>query len=233
VPTRIAKGELDGKMKSRIWRKLHAQEAKRFDEAWALVDSNPTLALADAFGVLQSGMTLEEFQARRARAKKKEEVKAARTSVDGAAIDAFVEGLKGAQTELAFVLGERTVLDTLAEVQPVAFMLGRSGRLEKLQVVVLGSRAAWEALAPSLQREPKLSQKPQGVARQPAKRPISDPRPFLEHVGKPVRLLLRNGIALTEPVQAAGPFDLLVGSEGGATFFVPLHAIVEWAPLPG
>ena len=51
VPNRIAKGELDGKMKCRIWKKLHAEEAKRFDQAWTLVEKTPGLDLADAFGV--------------------------------------------------------------------------------------------------------------------------------------------------------------------------------------
>src|SRR5208283_4820934 len=37
VPARIARGELDGKMKARVWRKLHAEEARRFDEAYQLV----------------------------------------------------------------------------------------------------------------------------------------------------------------------------------------------------
>jgi hypothetical protein len=37
VPARIAKGELEGKMRARVWRKLHAEEAKRFDQAYALM----------------------------------------------------------------------------------------------------------------------------------------------------------------------------------------------------
>ena len=34
MPYRIARGDLEGKMKCRIWKKLHAEEAKRFDQAF-------------------------------------------------------------------------------------------------------------------------------------------------------------------------------------------------------
>ena len=41
VPYRIARGDLDGKMKCRVWRKLHAEEAKRFDQAYLLMEKHP------------------------------------------------------------------------------------------------------------------------------------------------------------------------------------------------
>src|SRR5215472_13500766 len=55
VPARIAKGELEGKMRARVWRKLHAEEAKRFDEAYRLMGQHAGLDLAEAFGLMQSG----------------------------------------------------------------------------------------------------------------------------------------------------------------------------------
>ena len=97
VPNRIAKGELDGKMKCRIWKKLHAEEAKRFDEAWTLVEKTPGLELPDAFGVVQSGLTVEEFNQRRARMKKRAEVKEARSAVNGERLDAFISQLVGSK----------------------------------------------------------------------------------------------------------------------------------------
>ena len=73
----------------------------------------------------------------------------------------------------------------------------------------------------------KLAQKPLPVARQPARRPVSDPRPFLEHVGKTLSVLTRNGLTLKLPLLAVGPFDLLLGATG-EELFVPLHGIVKW-----
>ncbi|MET0405100.1 MAG: hypothetical protein ABW123_21980 [Cystobacter sp.] len=234
VPARIAKGELEGKMKCRIWRKLHAEEAKRFDQVYALMGQNPGLSLPDGFGVVQSGLTVVEFLARKERTQRKAAVKTARGEVDDSDITAFIQGLTDTKTELAVVLGERTVLDTVASVEPISFVLGRSGRQEKLQVVMLTRRSDWEQLTPHLERDPKLTQKPANVARQPDKRPFSDPRPFLAHEGQYVRLTLRNGIQLVMRLRAVGRFDLLVG-EDGHEVFVPLHALVrfsaEEAPL--
>ncbi|WP_395838485.1 hypothetical protein [Cystobacter fuscus] len=228
VPARIAKGELEGKMKCRIWRKLHAEEAKRFDQVYALMGQNPGLSLADGFGVLQSGLTVAEFLARKERTQRKAAVKTARGEVDDSSISAFIQGLVEAKTEMAMVLGERTVLDTVTSVEPISFVLGRSGRQEKLQVVMMTRRSDWEQLAPHLEREPKLTQKPVNVARQPDKRPFSDPRPFLAHQGQSVRLTLRNGIQLVMPLRVVGRFDLLLG-EDGHEVFVPLHALVRFS----
>jgi hypothetical protein len=229
VPFRIARGELEGKMKCRIWKKLHAEEAKRFDQAFTLIEQHPNLELTDAFGIVQSGLSIEDFLARRARAKRRDEVKKARGSVDGTVIDALISSFIEAKTELCLVLGERTVLDVITEVQPVAFECERSGRIEKLQLVVLAARQTWDELANSVERDSKLAQKPTPVARQPARRPVSDPRPLLDHLGKPVRLVLRNGITLTQPLVAVGPFDALIGN-AQAPLFVPLHAMLSWAP---
>jgi hypothetical protein len=231
VPARIAKGDLEGKMKCRIWRKLHAEEAKRFDQVYELMGQNPGLSLADGFGVLQSGLTVAEFMARKERTQRKAAVKQARNEVDNATVDAFVEGLISSKTEVAMVLGERTVLDTLTGVEPISFMLGRSGRQEKLQVVMVTRRTDWDRMAPQLERDPRLAQKPTSVARQPDKRPFSDPRVFLPHQGGSVQLTLRNGIQLTLPLRTVGRFDLILGDEGHEVF-VPLHALVRFDAEP-
>jgi hypothetical protein len=232
VPNRIARGDLEGKMKCRIWKKLHAEEARRFDQAWTLVEATPGLELADAFGVVQSGLTIAEFQARRARARKREDIKVARATVTGAVIDEFVERFIADKVEAALVLGERTVLDVITGVAPVNFELERSGKLEKLNVVVLARKPTWDRVLPAVERDPKLAHKPVPVARQPARRPVNDPRPFLDQLGKPVRLQLRNGLALTLVLRAVGPFDVLVGDEGDEVF-VPLHAMMGWSAAQG
>jgi sRNA-binding regulator protein Hfq len=227
VPARIAKGELEGKMKCRIWRKLHAEEAKRFDQVYALMAQNPGLNLGDGFGVLQSGLTVAEFMARKERTQRKVAIKQARAEVANEAVAALLATLVESKAELSVVLGERTVLDMLVKEEPIAFTLERSGRIEKLQVVLVARRADWEGMLTGLQRDPKLAQKPANVARQPDKRPHSDPRPFLAHVGQPVRLVLRNGITLELPLMKVGSFDLLLGEEGHE-LFVPLHAILRF-----
>ncbi len=229
VPARIAKGELEGKMKCRIWRKLHAEEAKRFDQVYALMGQNPGLSLPDGFGVLQSGLSVADFLSRKERTQRKAAVKLARGEVDDTTVGAFIQGLLDAKTELAVVLGERTVLDTITSVEPISFVLGRSGRQEKLQVVMITRRSDWEQLTPQLERDSKLAQKPANVARQPDKRPFSDPRPVLPHQGERVRLTLRNGIQLAMRLRTVGRFDLILG-EDGHEVFVPLHALVRFTP---
>jgi hypothetical protein len=231
VPARIAKGELEGKMKCRIWRKLHAEEARRFDQVYELMGQNPDLSLGDAFGVLQSGLTVPEFMARKERTQRKAAIKQARGEVDNTEVAALLGSLVTAKAEVAVVLGERTVLDALVAEEPIAFTFERTGRLEKLQVVLMARRSDWDRLLPSVERDQKLTQKPMNVARQPDKRPFSDPRAFMPHVGETARLVLRNGITLTMPLLCAGRFDLLLG-EPGSEVFIPLHAILRSEFLP-
>jgi len=229
VPARIAKGDLEGKMRTRVWRKLHAEEAKRFDEAYALMGKTPGLDLAEAFGLLQSGLTLEQFRARQARVKAKATVKEARSAVAAEAVDGWLAAVVAEKAPVAVVLGDRTLLDVLLSVHPVAFMLERSGRVEKLAVCAVSRRSTWEAVLPTLPRDPRLAQKAIPVAREPDRRPHSDPRPFLTSVGQRVKLQLRNGFTVEESLQAAGPYDLLLG-EAGAEVLVPLHALMGWGP---
>ncbi len=78
-------------------------------------------------------------------------------------------------------------------------MLERSGRVEKLAVCAMARRTTWDVLQPRASRETaRLAQKPVAVAREPDRRPHSDPRPFLAAVGQRVRLALRNGFTLEE-----------------------------------
>jgi hypothetical protein len=231
VPARIAKGELEGKMKCRIWRKLHAEEAKRFDQVYELMGQTPSLSLGDAFGVLQSGLTVAEFMARKERTQRKAAIKQARGEVDNVVVADLLGSHISLKTELSVVLAERSLLDTLLAEEAISFTFERTGRMEKLQVVLIARRADWERLLPSLERDAKLTQKPTQVARQPDKRPYSDPRPFLAHLGDTVKLVLRNGITVQAPLMHVGRFDLLLG-EPGHELFVPLHALLRFEPPP-
>jgi hypothetical protein len=227
VPARIAKGELEGKMKCRIWKKLHAEEARRFDLAYTLLQQWPELDLTEAFGIVQSGISVDEYRQRRAKTKKKEEIKEARQTVSNTAVDSFLERLTTSKTNASIVLGEKTLLDSIVKVEPIAMQFERAGRVEKLNVVLLTTQSRWEQLAPSLERDPKLTQKPLPVARQPARRPFHDPRAFLGSLGQTITVHLRNGIKLNEPLSAVGAYDLLLGENDNAVL-VPLHAITAW-----
>ena len=191
---------------------------------------NPGLDLPEAFGLLQSGLTLDQFRARQARTRAKATVKAARSSVSAERVDDWLGSAAAEKVPLAFVLADRTLLDVLLQTHPVAFVLERSGRVEKLAVCAAARRSTWDLLLPRLPRDARLAQKPVPVAREPDRRPHSDPRPFLPAVGQRVRLALRNGFSLEEPLLVVGPYDLLVGSEG-AEILVPLHALISWETL--
>ncbi len=229
VPARIAKGDLDGKMKCRIWRKLHAEEAKRFDQAYELMEKNPGLSLPDAFGTVQSGMTVPDFLAKRARALKKTNIKEARKSLGGEPVKDFFQTLIEEKVECSVVLGERTLLDVLVKEEATALSFERAGRIEKLQLVILARRAYWEKRIATVERDVKLSQKPQAVAREPERRPFSDPRPFGEATEKQLKVSLRNGIQFSAELQAVGPYDLLLASEDDEVVLVPLHALLQWS----
>lgn len=227
VPARIAKGELDGKMKCRIWRKLHSEEAQRFSEAYELMEKIPGIELADAFGIIQSGRTAEQFLARKSRTHQKQAILLAREKTDRSAIEAFLQGHLAKKTEMSIVLGTQTLIDTLVADEPIALSLGRHGPLEKIQLVLMTARSVWEQISSTIPRDSRLAKKPLPVAREPERRPVADPRPFITTVGKTVDFLLRNGIHFSGPVSAAGPFDLIVGEENREVL-IPLHAIVSW-----
>jgi len=230
VPVRIAKGELEGKMKCRIWKRLHPKEAERFDKAYKLQEEHPHLNLNDAFGFLQSNMTLDEFAKRKARVKKKDELIVARASVSSLEMDAWFKTLMENQEELSFVLAESTLRDKVRGLSPLELELEKTGLIEKLHIVAIARYKTWEQMTVQLPRDLKLAQRPSPVPRQPTQRPVGDPRPFLSHRGKTLDLLLRNGISLELPLLATGPFDLLLGTPGNEVL-VPLHALIGWNPL--
>ena len=217
-------------MRARVWRKLHAEEAKRFDQAYALMGQHAGLDLAEAFGLLQSGLTLEQFRARQARTRAKATVKEARSAVSKDRVDGWLAESAEAKVPLAFVLADRTLLDVLLSTHPVAFVLERSGRVEKLAVCAVARRVTWDVLLPRLARDARLAQKPVPVAREPDRRPHSDPRPFLPAVGQRIRLGLRNGFTLEDTLLSVGPYDLLLGAEG-TEVLVPLHALLSWEQI--
>jgi len=217
-------------MKCRIWRKLHAEEARNFATVYDLLEKHPSLSLADGFGMLQSGLSYEDFQMRRARMQRKAVVKQARHAIDNSPVAAWFELQLTTEAPLCVVLAERTVMDTLVAEEPTALQLARAGRVEKLQVVALARASVWEPLLPTLKRDPRLAQRPVPVARQPDQRPFSDPRGFLERVGQTLRLQLRNGLALEAPLLAVGGFDLVLGDEA-AEVLVPLHALLRWEAI--
>jgi len=99
--------------------------------------------------------------------------------------------------------------------------------VEKLAVCAVARRATWDVLLPRLARDARLAQKPVPVAREPDRRPHSDPRPFLPAVGQRVRLVLRNGFSVEEPLTSVGPYDLVLGADGSEVL-VPLHALLSW-----
>jgi len=229
VPARIAKGELDGKMKCRIWKRLHPKEAERFEKAYQFLEEHPHLSLNDAFGFLQSNMTLDEFAKRKARVKKKDELIVARASVSSLEIDAWFKTLMENQEELSFVLAESTLRDKIRGLSPLELELEKTGLIEKLHIVAIARHKTWEQMTFHLLRNLKLTQKPSPVPRQPTQRPVGDPRPFLSHRGKTLDLSLRNGINLELPLLTTGPFDLLLGTLGNEVL-VPLHALLGWKP---
>jgi sRNA-binding regulator protein Hfq len=216
-------------MPCKVWRKKHAEEARRFDEAYALLERHPELGLQEAFGLAQAGIPLEEWKARREKASRKQAVKSARAQVANDAVAAwFADAIRSAMP-LTVVDAEGARPDTLVAEATVELTFANARKVEKLRVVLLGASAAWEQLAPALERDPGLAARPAPLHRQPDKRPISDARPFLAHVGRPVQVLLRNGLRLAFPLAAVGPFDLLLQA-GEHRLLVPLHALVAWAP---
>jgi hypothetical protein len=217
-------------MKCRIWRKLHAVEAQRFSQAYELMEKMPGIELADAFGIVQSGKTPEQFLARKARVHQKQAIHLARSKIDRSLADGLFQKYIVARAELSVVLGTQTLLDILVREEPIALELERHGRVEKIQIVLITSRARWEELLPKIPRDSRLSKKPLPVAREPERRPVADPRPFLQLVGRTIELQLRNGIRISEPLLGIGPFDLILGTSG-AEILIPLHAVVSWKSI--
>lgn len=229
VPLRIARGELEGKMRCRIWRKLHAEEARRFDDAYRLVAQHPEVSLPDAFGVMQAGIPVAEFLARKKRTRKRDDVKQGRLACSNEGIESLWQQWRVSRQELAVVMADKTFRDSILSIEPMDFEFQRSGIFSKLQVVVVTAKETWERHVAHLPRDSKLAKKPAAVARLPERRPVFDPRVFLPHLNTNISVVLRNGILLTAPLLSVGSFDLILGTPG-AEWWVPLHAMVEWKP---
>ncbi len=124
-------------------------------------------------------MTVAEFMARKERTQRKAAIKQARGEVENAAVADFLGRAGGGRsTELAVVLAERTVLDTLTAEEPIAFTFERTGRLEKLQVVLLARRTDWEQAAAHAGAGPEAH--PEARQRGPAagQAPVLRPAPL-------------------------------------------------------
>ncbi len=216
-------------MPCKIWRKLHAEEARRFDQAYALLAQHPELGLQEAFGLAQAGISVEEWKERREKAGRKQAVRSARAGLSNDDVAAWFAAAVAKAAPLWIMEAERAREDVLTSEAPVELTFSGAGRLEKLRVLLLAPAASWRLLEPTLTREPALAARPAPLHRKPETRPVNDARPLAPHVGAPVQLLLRNGWQLALPLRAVGPFDLLVGAEE-APVLVPLHALVGWSP---
>ncbi|MFN0061995.1 MAG: hypothetical protein ACKVPX_05715 [Myxococcaceae bacterium] len=208
-------------MKARIWRKLHSTEARRFDQAHALVAKHTTLTLADAFAVISSERPPEALLAKKARLQARSLVDDARAQLDATAVDTLTKRWIEDATLLAVVLQQRTWLDTLVRARPSTLSLRDNGRVEKLRVLAMTPSHNVGDL-PSIPRERPT--RPVAVPKEPERRPVWDPRPFEPWVGHTVRGTLRNGMRLYENLLAVGPFDIVLGTEG-REWWVPLHAL--------
>jgi hypothetical protein len=146
-------------------------------------------------------------------------------------VNSLLQALIEQGAELSVVLAEQTLQDVLQSVERVAFDFKQSGRLEKLQVILIARQEVWERVFSSVHHDPALVADPAPIIRQPERRAFTDPRPFAEHAGHPIELVLRNGLTLRQVLRAVGPFDLILGGVN-SELLVPLHGIVRWTPPP-
>ncbi|NVJ27332.1 hypothetical protein HUW62_39565 [Myxococcus sp. AM011] len=182
----------------------------------------------DAFRLMQ---LMRDFQKQTATAVWKErrrlDIRTAREEVSPAAIEAFVQHLIDSQAAVVGLMRDRTLVDNLQETHPLAFRFGLNGRIEKLEFLLLAKHSAWRNMGMAHVHLPELAKGGHRAKAAPARRPVADPRPFLPSVGKPLVLVLRDGMVLHLPLLAVGPFDLLLGWPGNEVL-VHLHAITFW-----
>ena len=224
---RIARGELAGKMKCRIWKKLHPESAKRFSQAYDFLSKHPELSLAEAVSAAESEMPIDQFLARHKTKEDKRRVAAARTEIPQAPIDAFLQEFIDRGEELAFVLGKPVRRGRLSAVKPTLFILEGDERLRKIDVVLLTTAKHWATIASTLPRNSELAARPPPVPLEPSQRQVHDARPMIAAVGQQIQVALRNGLVVADELQAAGPYDVLLG-RGETTLLVPLHAMLSW-----
>ncbi|MFB1482972.1 hypothetical protein [Corallococcus sp. RDP092CA] len=174
---------------------------------------------------------MQDFQQQTATAVWKErrrlDIRTAREEVSPAAIDTFVQNLINSQATVVGLMRDRTLVDNLQETRPLAFRFRLNGRIEKLELLLLAKHSAWRTMGMAHVHLPELAKGGQRAKATPARRPVADPRPFLPSIGKPLVLVLRNGMVLHLPLLTVGPFDLLLGWSGNEVL-VHLHAITFW-----
>ena len=137
-------------------------------------------------------------------------MKEARSAVSASQVDGWLAAAAAEKVPLA-LLADRTPLDP-PQHPPGGHVVDLAGDGE--DGLALASMDGFDAivldvLLPRLQRDARLAQKPVAVAREPDRRPHSDPRSFLPAVGQRVRLALRNGFSLEESLTSVGPYDLV------------------------
>ncbi|AEI65372.1 hypothetical protein [Corallococcus macrosporus] len=155
------------------------------------------------------------------------DIRTAREEVSPAAINAFVQHLINSQATVVGFMRGRTLVDNLQDTHPLAFRFRFNGRIEKLEFLLLAKHSAWCHMGMAHTHLSELAKEGRRAKAAPARRPIADPRPFLSSVGKPLVLVLRDGMVLHLPLLAVGPFDLLLGLPGNEVL-VHLHAITFW-----
>ncbi len=182
----------------------------------------------DAFRLLP---LMRNFQKQTATAVWKErrrlDIRTAREEVSPAAIDTFIQHLIDSQASVVGLMRDRTLVDNLQECRPLAFRFGLNGRIEKLELLLLAKHSAWRTMEMAHVHLPELAKGGHRAKAAPARRPVADPRPFLPSIGKPLVLVLRDGMVIHLPLLAVGPFDLLLGWPGNEVL-VHLHAIIFW-----
>jgi hypothetical protein len=226
VPLRIARGEIEGGMPSHRWRKLHPDEAHRFERVYELIEKFPSLTLDGALSLVATGKDPAEYLARKARPSPKAQLLEGRRAISNAPVAAYLRRLIAERVEVSVAAGARVFEDVLLEDLPTQFRFEREGAVNKIEVVSMAARTAMSGYAPS-NVDPVLEVHPVRIRDAPEARPVADPRPLAALIGQTVELSLRHGFSYRLPLVAAGAFDLLLGVPG-QELLVPLHAILRW-----
>jgi hypothetical protein len=224
-----------GQMPCKIWRKLHAAEAKILDEAYALRVRYPALNIEQARNLVVSRgdpvAYLARFEARQKRAASpKGQAMQARRSLNNQPIEAWLANTVKDHLQAVVLFERQSTMAVIEAVRRFTYNLQGQGEVKKTEVVAIGPVTAWRAHAAALELDPALTEAPAAVAPRPDARPFFDPRPFAPMVGKAIRLQLRNGVALTGVLSAVGGFDLMLGTPS-EPLLIPLHALVSWKAL--
>ena len=160
------------------------------------------------------------------------EVYLGRQSVNGAAVESFLKRLSEDEEDVVIAIDRRIAVDRLVGMKRLAFDLAGEGAVSAMEVVFLAPRQAWLSVFTQVRFDDAVFRSPPPVDPVLSRRPAADPRPFVEHQGRRLKLTLRNGMILSLQLVAVGPYDLIVGGDAGE-LLVPLHALVAWEPVAG